>query len=158
LDAKTHRIAPAGAAKAALAALAAALWLGCVPAEKSPRGFRLPDGDAVAGRATFLELECHACHSLAGEQLPAPAEVGEVQVVLGGATTEVKSYGTLVTSIINPSHRVAPGYLKRDTFRDGESLMTVYNETMTVQQLIDLVAFLQPLYKLIPPDLESPMP
>lgn len=142
----------------AFAATVLALAIGCAPAEKSPRGFRLPDGDPVAGREVFVVLECFACHRVAGEDFPAPTEAEDVVVELGGETPRIKTYGELVTSIINPSHRVAPGYRRRDTFVGDESRMAVYNETMTVRELIDLVAYLQPLYELVPPDLDSPMP
>ena len=75
-------------------------------------------------------------------------------VTLGGETVRVKSYGELVTAIINPSHRIAPGYpLSQVTTPDGQSLMTLgyLNDVMTVQQLIDLVAFLQASYQVMPP-------
>jgi hypothetical protein len=58
-----------------------------------------------------------------------------------------------LTSIINPSHRLAPGYKVEEAALDGKSPMglTYLNEIMTVQQLTDLVIFLQPLYKVRPP-------
>jgi len=34
---------------------------------------------------------------------------------------------------------------------DGESKMYIYNTHMTVQELIDIVMFLQPEYEVIPP-------
>ena len=36
----------------------------------SERGFRLPDGNAVAGRETFLYMHCNQCHTIKDEQLP----------------------------------------------------------------------------------------
>jgi hypothetical protein len=59
----------------------------------------------------------------------------------------IKTYGDLVSSVINPSHKLTPYYADGKIVKDGESPMVVYNETMTVQQLIDLVAFLQQQYK-----------
>ena len=75
-------------------------------------------------------------------------------MVLGGNVTRVKTYGELVTSIINPSHKLAPGYKEEEVTIDGASRMELayLNEVVTVQELIDLVAFLQPLYKLMPPE------
>ena len=32
-------------------------------ARMSQQGFRLPDGDPEAGRAAFLYMQCHQCHS-----------------------------------------------------------------------------------------------
>ncbi len=75
----------------------------------SERGFRLPDGSAVAGRETFLYMHCNQCHTIKGEQLPAVTGF-EPFVELGGTLTRVKTYGELVTAIVNPSHKLADGY------------------------------------------------
>jgi L-cysteine S-thiosulfotransferase len=130
----------------------AALLTACMPGPESARGFRLPDGDADRGLAAFTELECHACHSVEGLELEYPG-TGAADVKLGGTVTRVKTYGELVTSIINPSHKLAPSYRRDEVSTDGESLMTLasVNDVMTVQQLIDLVAFLQTRYEVVPP-------
>lgn len=134
-----------------LIALGCALLAGCGP--KSGVGFRLPDGSPERGRAAFLALRCTACHSVVGLNVPNQG-AGMANVTLGGETVHVKSYGELVTAIINPSHRIAPGYAPSQvTTSDGQSLMALayLNDVMTVQQLIDLVAFLQGSYQLVPP-------
>ena len=134
-----------------LVALGCALLAGCGP--QSGIGFRLPDGSPERGRAAFLALRCTSCHRVVG--LDAPNQgTGIANVTLGGETVRVKSYGELVTAIINPSHRIAPGYPPSQvTTPDGQSLMALayLNDVMTVQQLIDLVAFLQGSYHLVPP-------
>lgn len=113
------------------------------------RGFALPPGDAEAGKATFVELACGDCHSVRGEE---PSEITrEVHVVLGGQTTRVRSYGELVTSIINPSHRLARAVSGDVEDDDGVSQMRNYNAVMTVQQLVDLVTYLQTEYEVIVP-------
>jgi sulfur-oxidizing protein SoxX len=119
---------------------------GCDPdARMSEKGFRLPDGNAEAGRAAFIYMQCHACHTIAGEQLPEiPGE--DPYVELGGKVSHVKTYGELVTSIINPSHRLASGYAANVVAENEESKMYVYNSYMTVQELIDIVMYLQPKY------------
>jgi len=124
---------------------------------KSSAGFHLPDGDAERGKAVFLELKCHTCHTVAGTDIPVPSkDYAYVRVVvLGGEVARVKTYGELVTSIINPSHSLAPGYPKELITREGQSAMTNFNNTMTVQQLIDLVAFLQSRYKLLVAEVPS---
>ncbi|MGI9238354.1 MAG: cytochrome C, partial [Woeseiaceae bacterium] len=101
----------------------------------SQRGFRLPDGDAQAGREAFLYMQCHQCHSLKGEQLPGIPGQEPPYVELGGPVTQVKTYGQLVTAIINPSHKLATGYAKETVSEDGESKMYVYNDHMTVTEL-----------------------
>ncbi len=134
-----------------LIALGGALLTGCGP--KSGIGFRLPDGSAERGRAAFLALQCTACHRVVGLNVPNQG-TGVANVTLGGETVRVRSYGELVTAIINPSHRIAPGYPPSQVATpDGQSLMTLayLNDVMTVQQLIDLVAFLQASYQLVPP-------
>ena len=123
----------------------------CDTGPKSAAGFRLPDGDAEVGKALFVELECNSCHTLAGLDMPAPVQAGPVSVLLGGPVARVKTYGQLVSSVINPSHRIVRRYPADEVSFDGESLMPTYNETMTVQQLVDLVAFLQAQYRVTVP-------
>lgn len=127
-----------------------ALVSGCNMATTSSRSFNLPDGDAGNGQEIFVTLECTACHKVRGLDLPAPQTEGPVMVVLGGGVTKVKSYGELVTSIINPSHRLARHHPAGKISQEGQSLMTPYNDVMTVTQLIDLVAFLQSQYDVAP--------
>ena len=132
----------------------AVLGSGC-DADKmmSESGFRLPDGDAQAGRETFLYMQCNQCHTIQGEELPEIAG-SEPYVKLGGAVSTVKTYGELVTAIINPSHKLADGYAKDKVSEDGVSNMYVYNNFMTVQELTDLVMFLQPHYNVVLPQLQ----
>jgi sulfur-oxidizing protein SoxX len=119
---------------------------GCGTDPKSSRGFRLPDGDAATGQSLFVELQCNSCHTIPGIELEPAAQAGPVSVVLGGPLPRIKTYGELVSSVINPSHKLTRYYADGEIVKDGESPMVVYNETMTVQQLIDLVAFLQQQY------------
>lgn len=124
---------------------------GCDRDLMSERGFALPDGDPDAGRDAFLYMQCNQCHTIAGGELPEVPGF-EPFVELGGEVTQVKTYGQLVTSIINPSHDLAKGYPKELVSEDGESKMYNYNRFMTVQELIDLVMFLQPHYDVVVPD------
>jgi mono/diheme cytochrome c family protein len=127
------------------------LAVGC-DLERSPRGFRLPDGNVDKGKEAFVTLQCNACHSVSGETFPAPTSFN---IPLGGETPRIRTYGELVTSIINPSHVISARY--RAELREAkESPMTNFNDTMTVTQMIDLVAFLQSRYKLIYPDQRPP--
>lgn len=142
-----------------------AMVAGCAPDPKSGKGFTLPDGDAQAGKATFVRLQCNACHRVEGVTFDTESVKGdqaagdesakrrEEAVVLGGEKAYVETYGDLVTSIINPSHRFAAGY-PDDTVKtdEGESQMRLYNDVMTVTELIDLVTFLQQHYRVRIPD------
>jgi mono/diheme cytochrome c family protein len=126
---------------------------GCDRDRMSERGFSLPPGNAMAGRETFLYMQCNQCHTIEGEVMP-PVPGFEPYVELGGPVTRVKTYGELVTAIINPSHKLADGYAKEVVSDGGVSNMYVYNGYMTVQELIDLVAFLQPHYEVVMPAFE----
>jgi hypothetical protein len=116
------------------------------------RGVHLPQGDADRGRQAFVDLRCPACHEIAGFD-PPPSIVARTRVMLGGQTARIKTYGDLVTSIANPSHRLARGYPPETVTVDGVPLMSLIylNDVMTVQQLVDLVAFLQTDYEVAPP-------
>ena len=91
-------------------------------------------------------MHCHECHTIANEELPALALADPPFVELGGKVTRVKTYGELVTAIINPSHKLAKGYPADVVSNDGDSKMPVYNGYMTVEELIDIVSYLQPHY------------
>jgi hypothetical protein len=137
-----------------VALIAMAVFAASCNQPRSSAGFRLPDGDVERGRAAFIELKCHTCHTVSQTDIPNPSkDYAYVRVVsLGGEVRQVKTYGQLVTSIINPSHSLAPGYPKELITKEGQSAMANFNDQMTVTQLIDLVAFLQSRYKFVPPD------
>jgi L-cysteine S-thiosulfotransferase len=128
------------------------MLVACSQGPESPKGFSLPEGNAEKGKAVLIAYDCLACHRLQGvddskmeqQQLPR-------RVMLGGDVSAIKTYAELVTSIINPSHKIAPGF-KREGYIDeeGHSVMRNYNDVMTVTELIDLVAYLQPQYTLKP--------
>jgi mono/diheme cytochrome c family protein len=116
----------------------------------SPRGFSLPTGNIKAGKIAFLKYQCLACHTLDGVKDDSIANQQTLSVSLGGNKTKIVTYAELVTSIINPSHKFSN--LLSPQFRrpQGESKMKVFNDVMTVTELIDLVSFLQPNYSLKP--------
>lgn len=126
---------------------------GCDNDPKSSLGFTLPDGNVEIGQRHFVELGCVYCHSIAGkEDILVPPNTIEpiLNVVLGGATTRIATYGQLVTSIINPSHKVSPEYRDMSIMDEGQSMMRDYNSIMTVDELIHIVAFVQDQYVLEP--------
>ena len=135
----------------ACAAVLGALAAGCSGGVKSPTGFRLPDGDAEAGRRAFVELGCATCHTVSDVDLGIAPSGLPRPVVLGGEVLYTRTDGQLVTSIINPSHRIAPGYPREAVESGGRSRMRDYGDVLTARQLIDLVAFLHTRYKIVPP-------
>lgn len=94
----------------------------------------LPIGDADAGRQAFIDLRCYSCHRVQGDAEMPPTtsanlgpEIGEPQA------DEPRDY--IAQSIISPSHELPP-------LAEGPlSHMGDYRQAMTVQQLIDVVAF-----------------
>jgi len=134
----------------AIVILSVTAFAGCDAGPQSGRGFSLPKGDVQRGKTVFLEFQCNACHSAPGIEQLASDDEKQISVALGGEVKHLQTYGELVTSIINPSHRLAKGYPEELIEEQGESKMRNYNDVMTVSQLIDLVDFLQSEYTLKP--------
>jgi len=131
-------------------AVVATAMVGCETGVESPRGFSLPEGDAENGKAVFIKYQCLSCHRLEGVEQADIVKSPELSIKLGGKSVVVKTYAELVTSIINPSHKIARGFPKSSVQVDGVSKMAVYNDIMTVTELVDVVVFLQSQYELIP--------
>jgi len=116
-------------------------------------GFPVEQGNIEAGRQAFIDHRCHQCHSVAGVRLPELAGASSPLFELGGETSTLKAYSELVTSIINPDHRISERY-REEVLRQAvpplaSPMPMAHIETMTVRQLIDLVAFLDSRYVLI---------
>ena len=119
------------------------------------RGFALPEGNIEQGKVTYERLACNECHSISDIEWKGGRDSLKIQ--LGGEVSSKISYGHLVTSVINPSHKIAPNYKQMNTTETGHSTMKNYNDIMTVQELINLVTFLQSEYKVsIPTTYYSP--
>lgn len=133
------------------------LAAGCEKNLKSTRAFALPAGDIANGKTAFVTLKCTRCHTVAGVELPPPPEPTKPTLVLGGAVVQLRTYGDLLTAIIHP------GYTRSETLPMTQwraktpPPMRPVNDVMTVQQMIDLVAFLQPRYTQLEPLFQSPL-
>ena len=136
-----------------LGAILALMILGAGCSSYSSFGFPVEEGDIGAGREAFIAQGCHRCHSVAGVPLPPMAGAATPLIELGGPTSQLKAYSELVTSIINPNHRISDRYreqLPRSTRGPLISPMPMTHiDTMTLRQLIDVVAFLDSRYILI---------
>jgi mono/diheme cytochrome c family protein len=119
------------------------------PAHGTPKGwtFTLPAGDAARGREAFLRFDCHACHEVQGESFPVPTGVGVGPELASMARHHEPEF--FAEAIINPNKVVEKPYRAAD----GTSRMPAYNDSMTVQEMIDLVAYLRGLR---PPTPASP--
>jgi len=118
------------------------------------RGFALPPGDIEKGKAAYITFSCNSCHTIKGVEYKGNDE--NIEVPLGGDVTRIKSYGELVTSVINPSHKIAKAYKKSGINPDGSSKMKVYNEVMTVRELVNTVTYLQSEYRIEAPPAHYP--
>ncbi|MEM7360744.1 MAG: cytochrome C [Pseudomonadota bacterium] len=141
-----------------LSAMACTMLAACNLADRESIGFSLPEGDAEQGLVVFKELSCSDCHTLVGKEFTGEEweypQTRAINIELGGKVTRIRTYGDLVSSVINPSHRITRGYSPDEILTDGgESKMRRYNDVMTVTQLVDLVTFLKTQYSLaqIPP-------
>lgn len=94
----------------------------------------LPAGDEARGEQTFLAQPCHTCHA----DLPlGPAFLGEPPLGTRAATRR-PGYSAevyLYESIVEPNAYVIPGFQK-------DIMPAEYGETLTDQELADLVAYL----------------
>ena len=102
--------------------------------------FSLPAGDPAAGRQAFVDLKCHACHAIRGEQFPLnPGESATAGPDLSGMGAHHPT-AYLVESILNPNAVLVegPGYIGGD----GRSIMPSYPE-MTAAQLVNLIAYIK---------------
>lgn len=122
----------------------------CDRGPTSGYGFTLPEGDITAGETAFKNFQCSDCHAVYERDDLREGVDPLMTVPIGGATTRISTYGELVTSVINPSHKISQKYLDTPVAIEGQSLMRNYNDVMTVSELSDLVTFLQDQYELTP--------
>ena len=118
----------------------------CSDQQQSVRGFILPKGDVEVGKATFIAIGCPKCHTVAGTDIQQPP--GEqFHIVLGGEQTRIKHYGDLLTSVVNPDHKVAKEYqVSKEAGKTDSSPMPKFTDRMTVDQLVNIVEFLHASY------------
>lgn len=117
--------------------------------------FRFPiqSGDIAKGREAFVALGCPMCHVVSGVDLPDYKGTRFISMPLGGELVFAKTYADLVTSIINPNHVISDKYLdmlppaQRNRINTSPMYM---NPEMKVTELIDIVAFLNSRYKMLP--------
>jgi mono/diheme cytochrome c family protein len=106
-----------------------------------PRAGKLawPAGSAARGRATFERFECYSCHEVRGQGFPAATNREAIGPELS-AMGPLHDAHYFVEALVNPGAIVERGLGYEAP--DGSSKMPSYNDSMTVQELIDLVAYL----------------
>jgi len=106
-----------------------------------PQGwmFTPPPGDAHRGRDVFVRLACFTCHTVTAEVFPQPTGPGPDLTDVGAHHPS----GYLLESILNPDAVIVqdPGY----TDSGGRSIMPDYRRSLSVVDLLDLVAYLATL-------------
>lgn len=152
MKAQLHHVKAGGMGAMWILLLAMAMLTSC---QRESRGFVLPEGDIEEGKQAFLELNCNRCHSVGDIAWIGDEKWNDPHVKLGGEVTVLNTYGELVTAVINPSHEITQPSLNAEklTLAEGTSKMNLYryNEIMTVEELIDIVTFLQSEYELVVP-------
>lgn len=100
----------------------------------------LAPGNRDAGRDTFAELGCPACHRIAGESLASDATGETGPELTGMGSHHPPAY--FAEAILDPDAVLIdePGYVGVD----GHSIMPLYPD-MTIGELSDLVAYLTSL-------------
>jgi len=133
-------------------AVALAILLATAPAFAEPAttgavrmpedwAFAFPEGDPAVGRKVFMAMECYSCHRIHLPGVQLPADSGGIGPDLTPTYAQLpREY--LAESVIKAHPAVAaPGY----TATEGQAGMGNYNHFLTIQELIDLVAFLDNL-------------
>jgi mono/diheme cytochrome c family protein len=91
----------------------------------------------------FVDLDCHSCHEVKGEQFATkPGEKRDAGPELTGmGSAHPAEY--LAEAVVNPNAVIIdePGF----TGPDRLSKMPSFNDDLTVTQLVDLVAYLKSL-------------
>jgi mono/diheme cytochrome c family protein len=123
------------------------------PGEVTPKGWRfgLPPGRVEAGRQAFIDFECFKCHAVQGEKFPVPGadqpDVGPALSGMGGMHPAEYLAETIMNPNASAAWRIAHHKAEKKNYLDahGKTKMPSYNGSMTVQQLLDLVAYLKSL-------------
>lgn len=108
----------------------------------APEGWKFtwPTGDPTKGREVFLKLECYKCHEVHSESFPGARGPDRIGPELSQMATHHPPE-FLAESIINPNAVVEKGYAAPD----GSSRMPSFADSVTVQEVVDLVAYLKNL-------------
>jgi hypothetical protein len=140
---------------ATVVVLGATLLSACRTYPDYANDFRFPimRGNVERGQQAFVANGCNLCHAVDGVELPDNSRLRPVTVVLGGDLIFAKTYGDLVTSILNPDHVLSEEYLDqlpREVRSEVHSSPMYVNPDLKVTELIDIVAFLNSRYRLLP--------
>ena len=103
--------------------------------------FTLPPGDPKTGREIFAKLECNKCHEVKPDFAKSGGAADVGPELTGMGAHHPAEY--FAQSILDPNAVIlaGPGYVGSD----GRSIMPDYRDSLTVAELVDLVAYLKSL-------------
>ena len=91
------------------------------------------------------------CHSINKVELPDPKGNRRLELTLANEIRFVKNYEDLITAITSPKHVVTEQYrailTKAEVQGSIEPLMPDFTNDMSARQLMDIVAFLDEVYR-----------
>jgi len=105
-------------------------------------------GDGGKGRTLFEAKLCSRCHTVEGVKLP-DLGLPQVDIIhLAGTNHRTWTRDLYAREIMNPQHLISPEHQKAmvrigDRLGEVNSPMLNFNQSITVQELIDLVTFLE---------------
>ncbi len=111
-----------------------------------PRGWKFtlpPGGDAAHGRELFVNLECYKCHNVRGESFP---DVTGDEKYVGPELSGMGGHHPaeyFAESVLSPNAVIVTG--KGYTGPDGLSIMPSFADSVSVTELLDLVAYMKSL-------------
>ena len=105
--------------------------------------FRIPEGEPKEGREVFVKNKCFVCHNVAGEKFPEherkPTEKGPDLTGMGAHHPAEYFF----ESILHPNRVITTG--PGHAGPDGLSIMPSYTDLLTLEEAVDLVAFIKSL-------------
>ncbi len=127
--------------------------------DEPPAAIMLPPGEPEMGKLAFAKLQCFKCHEISGVTFDIPEPALGDEAAERGIGPDLTSIGAiqsneyLVESILEPSAVVVadpPGVENRGDNGsyagvDGVSKMPKFHSTITVQEMLDIAAFLKTL-------------
>ena len=106
-------------------------------------GFFLQKGDPAAGQKAFEVLKCNTCHWVQNNENLNPPIVQKAGPMIGSKQADYEA-GWIANSIVSPSHTIAPNF--QGEYEESQlSRMGDFSETMTVRQMMDIVAYIKSL-------------
>jgi hypothetical protein len=106
--------------------------------QSDPEGFYLPIGNVQEGKKVFEKFKCHTCHVVYFDRF-IPQPTAEKPGPVLGDLKRMHTPGEFANAIVSPSRHIMTGF---EPSEGKQSRMGDFGQTMTVQELVDIVAYL----------------